>query len=315
MRWRGLEPPRPCGHKALNLARLVGHGTAYTDVDGAEADERAAMAVNDTAAALLAAAAARVGAKVVYPSSDYVFDGTKRTPYLESDVTGPISAYGRTKQAGETSVAISNPRHLIVRTSWLFGIGGRNFVETMLRLGREQPEVMVVADQVGCPTYARHLAVGIVELLDSEDVRDPPPRERGPLLLVRVRAGDLRPGRRRVPRPLGDDRRARPSALRVPPSRFSRPSASRGSSCPDWRDRAARLPARARASRGRGVRLLVAGGAGFIGSNYVRLHLDAHPGDSIRVLDKLTYAGRAENLAGLDSDSRFELIEGDIADA
>ena len=140
---------------------------AYTDVDGAEAQERAAMAINDAAAAQLAAAAARAGAKIVYPSSDYVFDGTKRTPYVESDVTGPISAYGRSKQAGETSVAISNPRHLIVRTSWLFGIGGRNFVETMLRLGREQPEVMVVADQVGCPTYAHHLAVGIVELLDS----------------------------------------------------------------------------------------------------------------------------------------------------
>jgi dTDP-4-dehydrorhamnose reductase len=142
---------------------------AYTDVDGAEADERSAMAVNDAAASAVASAAARVGAKVVYPSSDYVFDGTKRRPYVESDLTGPVSAYGRSKQAGETSVAISNPRHLIARTSWLFGVGGKNFVETMLRLGHEQPEVMVVADQVGCPTYARHLAVGIVELLDSEE--------------------------------------------------------------------------------------------------------------------------------------------------
>ena len=147
----------------------VVNAAAYTDVDGAEADEPGAMALNDTAAGLVAAVAARVGAKVVYPSSDYVFDGTQRNPYVESDVTGPVSAYGRSKQAGETSVAISNPRHLIARTSWLFGLGGRNFVETMLRLGREQPEVMVVADQVGCPTYAKHLAEGIVELAASED--------------------------------------------------------------------------------------------------------------------------------------------------
>jgi dTDP-4-dehydrorhamnose reductase len=142
---------------------------AYTDVDRAESDEPGAMLINDSAAATLAAAAASVGATVVYPSSDYVFDGRNRRPYVESDVTGPISAYGRSKQAGETSVAISNPQHLIVRTSWLFGLGGRNFVETMLRLGREQPEVMVVADQVGCPTYARHLATAIAELLESDD--------------------------------------------------------------------------------------------------------------------------------------------------
>ncbi len=147
----------------------VVNAAAYTDVDGAETDEAGAMALNDTAAGLVAAAAERVGAKVVYPSSDYVFDGTQRNPYVESDVTGPVSAYGRSKQAGETSVAISNPRHLIARTSWLFGLGGRNFVETMLRLGREQPEVMVVADQVGSPTYARHLAEAIVALLPSED--------------------------------------------------------------------------------------------------------------------------------------------------
>jgi dTDP-4-dehydrorhamnose reductase len=148
---------------------VVVNAAAYTDVDGAEADEAGAMAVNDAAAGLVAAVAARSGAKVVYPSSDYVFDGSKRSPYVESDVTGPVSAYGRSKQAGETSVAVSNPRHLIARTSWLFGLGGRNFVETMLRIGREQPEVMVVADQIGCPTYARHLATAILELAGGED--------------------------------------------------------------------------------------------------------------------------------------------------
>ena len=142
---------------------------AYTNVDGAEADEAAAMRVNDSAAALVSSTAAAHGAKVLYVSSDYVFDGAKRRPYVESDLTGAISAYGRSKQAGETSVAIANPDHFIVRSSWLFGTGGANFVETMLRLADEQPEVLVVTDQVGCPTYTRHLAQGLALLAESED--------------------------------------------------------------------------------------------------------------------------------------------------
>jgi dTDP-4-dehydrorhamnose reductase len=142
---------------------------AYTDVDGAEADEHTAMRINDEGAAMVAAAAASIGATVVQPSSDYVFDGSSRRPYVESDVTGAISAYGRSKLAGETSVAVANPRHFIVRASWLFGIAGKNFVETMFRLGEERPEVLVVSDQVGCPTYTRHLAEGIAELLETND--------------------------------------------------------------------------------------------------------------------------------------------------
>jgi dTDP-4-dehydrorhamnose reductase len=142
---------------------------AWTDVDGAESRERDAMAVNDTGAGLLAVAAGTVGAKVVYPSTDYVFDGAKREPYVESDHAHPISAYGRSKLAGETAVAVANSRHLIVRTSWLFGTGGANFIETMLRVGAEQPEVLVVSDQVGAPTYTRHLAGAIALLTESDD--------------------------------------------------------------------------------------------------------------------------------------------------
>jgi dTDP-4-dehydrorhamnose reductase len=142
---------------------------AWADVDGAEAHEREAMVVNDTGAGLLAVAAGTVGASVVYPSSDYVFDGTKGAPYLESDLPHPISAYGRSKLAGETSVAAANSRHIIVRSSWLFGRGGGNFVETMIRLGMEQPEVLVVSDQVGSPTYTRHLATAIAMLTESDD--------------------------------------------------------------------------------------------------------------------------------------------------
>ena len=171
------------GHAALDIsdpgavdATLASHRpdavvncAAFTDVDGAEDDEAGATKVNDEGAALLAAGAESVGAKIVHPSSDYVFDGSAQRPYVESDMPAPISAYGRSKQAGETSVAVSNPRHFIVRASWLFGVGGKNFVETMLRLGNEQPEVLVVSDQVGCPTYTRHLGEALAVLLEGED--------------------------------------------------------------------------------------------------------------------------------------------------
>jgi dTDP-4-dehydrorhamnose reductase len=148
---------------------VVVNCAAWTDVDGAEEHEREAMDVNDTAAGLVAVAAGTVGAKVIYPSSDYVFDGSKGEPYVESDGTFPLGAYGRSKLAGETSVAIANSKHVIVRTSWLFGTGGGNFVETMLRAGAEQPEVLVVSDQVGAPTFTGHLAEGLALLAESDE--------------------------------------------------------------------------------------------------------------------------------------------------
>ena len=134
---------------------------AFTDVDGAESHEEAATLLNGEAAGYLATAAPAI----VHPSTDYVFDGTKRTPYVESDRTDPRSAYGRSKLTGEQAVSAANPRHFVVRTSWLFGVGGRNFVDTMLGLNRD--EVRVVDDQVGCPTYAGHLANALVELAAS----------------------------------------------------------------------------------------------------------------------------------------------------
>jgi dTDP-4-dehydrorhamnose reductase len=139
---------------------VVVNCAAFTDVDGAESHEEIATLLNGEAAGYLAAAAPAI----VHPSTDYVFDGSKRTPYVESDRTGPRSAYGRSKLAGEHAVVGANPRHIIVRTSWLFGAGGRNFVDTMLGLARERDELNVVDDQVGCPTYAGHLAGALVEL-------------------------------------------------------------------------------------------------------------------------------------------------------
>jgi dTDP-4-dehydrorhamnose reductase len=136
---------------------LVLHAAAWTDVDGAEADPEAVEAVNVVGTRNVVA----LGAPIVYFSTDYVFDGTKREPYVESDEPRPLSAYGRSKLGGEREVR----EGWIVRSSWLFGWTGRNFVRTMLRLGRERDEVSVVADQVGCPTYVGHLAEATRELL------------------------------------------------------------------------------------------------------------------------------------------------------
>jgi len=147
---------------------VVVNCAAWTDVDGAEDHEAEATRVNSEAAGVVAAAAAEVGAGILHPSSDYVFDGAKGSPYVESDPTAPRSAYGRSKLAGETSVAVANPKHFVVRSSWLFGAAGRNFVETMLQLATRESEVLVVADQVGCPTYTAHLAGAIARLIEGE---------------------------------------------------------------------------------------------------------------------------------------------------
>jgi dTDP-4-dehydrorhamnose reductase len=150
------------------LPDAVVNCAAWTNVDEGESDPDAAALLN-TRAAGIAAAAAEVEAAVVQPSTDYVFDGEKGSPYVESDAPRPLSVYGRTKLAGEHGVAAANPRHFVVRTSWLFGANGHNFVETMLRLGRDLGEVVVVRDQVGCPTYTGHLADALVRLLDGDD--------------------------------------------------------------------------------------------------------------------------------------------------
>jgi dTDP-4-dehydrorhamnose reductase len=137
---------------------LVLHAAAWTDVDGAEQREELVAAVNVRGTRNVV----ELGAPVVYYSTDYVFDGSKREPYVESDEPNPLSAYGRTKLAGELEVRDG----WIVRSSWLFGATGRNFVRTMLLLGQEQDEVRVVDDQVGSPTYVGHLAEATRGLLE-----------------------------------------------------------------------------------------------------------------------------------------------------
>ena len=137
---------------------LVLHAAAWTDVDGAEEHPEEAAAVNVGGTRNIAG----LGAPFVYYSTDYVFDGAKREPYVESDRPSPVSVYGRTKLEGEHEVR----EGWIVRSSWLFGWTGKNFLRTMLALGAERDEVAVVDDQVGCPTYVGHLAEATRELLD-----------------------------------------------------------------------------------------------------------------------------------------------------
>jgi dTDP-4-dehydrorhamnose reductase len=150
---------RAAVQEALRGATVV-NCAAYTQVDGAESDPEAAHAVNADGARNVAEAAERV----LYVSTDYVFDGAKPEPYVESDPTGPLQEYGHSKLAGERATAEANENHLVVRSSWLFGAGGRNFVDTMLTLGRERDALLVVDDQVGSPTFTGHLAEALVAL-------------------------------------------------------------------------------------------------------------------------------------------------------
>lgn len=149
--------------KLENLVRsvqpdVIVNAAAYTAVDKAESEPDLAARVNADAVALLARITSEIRAWLFHYSSDYVFDGRKSGAYRETDVTHPLNVYGRTKLAGEDAIRVSGCRHAIFRTSWVYGVHGRNFVKTMLRLARERTELKVVADQHGAPTSARLIA-------------------------------------------------------------------------------------------------------------------------------------------------------------
>ena len=162
------EPDSVAAELRASSPDWVINAAAYTDVDGAERDAAAAERGNVTGPQVLAEATAARGLPLVHVSTDYVFDGEARRPYLESDAPGPRTTYGRSKLAGERAVALANPRHFVVRTAWLYSTGGRNFALTMLAAAG-RGEVRVVDDQTGSPTYAPHLAAGIARLLGRRD--------------------------------------------------------------------------------------------------------------------------------------------------
>ena len=144
---------------------LVVNCAAYTGVDKAESETELAFAVNRDGPAYLASACAETGIPLVHISTDFVFDGQKRDPYLETDQISPLNVYGKSKAAGEIEVRERLREHIILRTSWVYGVHGHNFVKTMLRLGREKEVVRVVADQYGCPTYAADLAETVLAIV------------------------------------------------------------------------------------------------------------------------------------------------------
>ena len=260
-----------------------------------------ALAVNGAGAGNVARAAAACGAWTIHVSSDYVFDGSKRSPYVESDAVGPVSSYGRSKLAGEREVAAHAPgRHTIVRSSWLFGAGGPCFPATILRLAGERDELKVVDDQLGCPTFTGHLAVALIDLAARPLVRPSPP-----LGIVHVAGGGACSWyefAREIVAGSGLRCEVKPCTTADMPRPATRPAYSvlgseRGDEAPmlpDWRQWPRRLH-RGDAGGERAMKLLVCGGAGFIGSTFVRERVREH-GDEVTVLDKLTYAGRSENL-------------------
>ena len=148
-------------------ASLVINAAAYTAVDQAEKESDLAFKVNRDGPAYLASICAEVEIPLIHISTDYVFDGNKKNPYLETDPVSPLGVYGRSKAAGEAEVRAGLAEHVILRTAWLYGVHGHNFVKTMLRLGREKESLRVVADQYGCPTYAADLADAVLAISEK----------------------------------------------------------------------------------------------------------------------------------------------------
>ena len=147
---------------------VILHVGAYTNVDGAEREPDRAMAVNAQGTDFVARAAAALNARLIYVSTDYVFDGVQKTPYREEDVPHPINVYGESKRAGEIAALAGCPNTLVVRTAWLYGHAGSNFVKTVMKLASEKPFLEVVGDQRGCPTNADDLALVLKDLIVSD---------------------------------------------------------------------------------------------------------------------------------------------------
>jgi dTDP-4-dehydrorhamnose reductase len=152
--------------------QIIVNAAAYTAVDKAESDEAVARAINTEAPRVMAEEAKKLGAVLVHYSTDYVFDGTKNSPYEESDATNPLGVYGKTKLEGEEAIRETGAQHLIFRTAWVYATRGRNFLLTILRLACEREELRIVRDQIGAPTWCREIARGTAAILSSLTFQD-----------------------------------------------------------------------------------------------------------------------------------------------
>jgi dTDP-4-dehydrorhamnose reductase len=205
------DPQRVEASIAAARPDVIVNAAAYTEVDRAETEPGLAHAINAHAPRAMAAAAARTGALFVHYSTDYVFDGRARVPYAETDTPAPLNVYGRSKLAGEHAIAASGCAHLVLRTSWVYGLTGRNFLRTMLRLAAERDELRVVDDQIGAPTWSRDIARASVAAIGAW-LDDPAARPRRQGIYHLTAAGstswfgfaraifDLAPGLARRPR-------------------------------------------------------------------------------------------------------------------
>ena len=224
---------------------------AYTNVDGCETNEETATAVNGLGPSYLAEAARKAGATLVHISTDYVFDGRQSAPYTEEDATNPLSAYGRSKLKGEQAILESGlEQYFIIRTSWLYGPGGKNFVETIIRLAKEREDLRIVADQVGSPTFTADLARAIFNLLALHTNHPSSPHgiyhfsnqgicswyEFGKEILAQLAESGVPVKVKRI-LPIGTDEYPLP-AVRPAYSVFAKEKYSRatGAAIPDWRE-------------------------------------------------------------------------------
>jgi dTDP-4-dehydrorhamnose reductase len=162
------DPDSLRGQLRAVAPQIIVNAAAYTAVDRAESEPGLARAINAIAPGVLAEEAKRLDAVLVHYSTDYVFDGTKTAPYIEADPVNPMSVYGRTKLEGEQAIGATGCRHLTLRTSWVYGTRGHNFLLTMLRLARERPQLRIVDDQVGAPTWCREIAKATAALLSAD---------------------------------------------------------------------------------------------------------------------------------------------------
>ena len=149
---------------------LIINPAAYTAVDKAESEPELAFAINATALQVLAEEAARLGASLIHFSTDYVYDGAKKTPYIENDAVNPVSSYAKSKLAGEDAIRVVGLPHLILRTSWVYGAYGKNFLKTIIRLAAERDSLRIVGDQFGAPTSSESIANGVVQLVNTWQV-------------------------------------------------------------------------------------------------------------------------------------------------
>lgn len=162
-----LSKPDSIRNKVREIApHIIVNPAAHTAVDKAESEPELAMAINGIAPAVFAEEAKKLGALLIHYSTDYVFDGTKVSPYVETDTPNPQSVYGKTKLAGDQAIVASGCKHIILRTSWVYGVHGANFIKTILRLAKEREELRIVADQYGAPTWARLLATSTAKVIE-----------------------------------------------------------------------------------------------------------------------------------------------------